>query len=115
MTPGRFNVIPLLIVCALILPGCHAQMGAMTSTPLHQAVANQDVAAVKASIAGGAGVNAKDEDGGTPLHVAAQYEHAKITKMLLQGGADAAARDKDSKTPRDYAIDPRIIRLLNGR
>lgn len=147
MTAGRVNVMALLIVSVLILSGCH-QMGARPSTLLHRAVANQDAAAVTASIANGADVNAKTKDGMTPLHVAAQYEHAKITKLLLRAGADAEARDKDNgtplhvaaqyervtavtallehgadagardkdgKTPREYALDPRIIRLLNGR
>ena len=147
MTAGRVNGMALLIVSVLILSGCHAQMGARPST-LHRAVANQDAAAVTASIANGADVHATDQDGKTPLHVAAQYEHAKITKLLLQAGADAEARDKDNgtplhvaaqyehatavtallehgadveardkhgKTPREYAIDPRIIRLLDGR
>ena len=113
MTPGRFNVMALLIVSVLILSGCH-QMGARTST-LHRAVANQDPAAVTASIANRADVNAKTKDGMTALHVAAQYERVTAVTALLEHGADAEAKDKDGKTPREYALDPRIIRLLNGR
>ena len=58
------------------------------------AIMMDDAAAVKAALAGGADVNARNPDmGSTPLIVAAFMGRAEIAKMLLAAGADAQAMD----------------------
>jgi len=69
------------------------------STPLHLAATNPNVSALKALLAAGANVNAKDDDGNTPLHMAAytnQIEHAKV---LLEAGADVNVVSSGGRTP----------------
>ena len=53
---------------------------------------------VKALLASGAGVNAKDEQGNTALIEAARYGHDDVVRALLAGGASIQAKDKEGKT-----------------
>ena len=79
----RVNIIPLLLMSALILSGC-------PSTP-HSRILS-DVAAVKALIKDGADVNGRDGAGWTPLQRAAEEGNAEVVKALLEAGADSEAR-----------------------
>ncbi|HEY4224087.1 MAG TPA: ankyrin repeat domain-containing protein [Myxococcota bacterium] len=58
-------------------------------TPLHQASARGDEAAVRALLDGGSEVNAAALDGWTPLLSAAMHGHAHVVALLLARGADA--------------------------
>jgi ankyrin repeat protein len=69
------------------------------STPLHLAATNSDVSAVKALLAAGADVNAKDMDGNTPLHMAAYTNRIEATKVLLEAGADVSIVSSGGRTP----------------
>lgn len=69
------------------------------STPLHLAATNPDVTAVKALLAAGADVNAKDMDGNTPLHMAAYTNRIEAAKVLLEAGADVTAESSGNRTP----------------
>jgi hypothetical protein len=69
------------------------------STPLHLAATNPDVTAVKALLAAGADVNAKDMDGNTPLHMAAYTNRIEATKVLLEAGADVNVVSSGGRTP----------------
>jgi len=69
------------------------------STPLHLAATNADVTAVKALLAAGADVNAKDMDGNTPLHMAAYTNRIEVAKVLLEAGADVNAESSGGRTP----------------
>jgi ankyrin repeat protein len=69
------------------------------STPLHLAATNPDVTAVKALLAAGADVNAKDMDGNTPLHMAAYTNKIEAAKVLLEAGADVNAESSGGRTP----------------
>jgi ankyrin repeat protein len=54
---------------------------------------------VKALLAGGADVNAKeDNEGGTALMLASAKGHGKIVKTLLDNGADVNAKDNNGRT-----------------
>ena len=69
------------------------------STPLHLAATNSDVTVVKALLAAGANVNAKDMDGNTPLHMAAYTNRVENAKVLLEAGADVNAVSTGGRTP----------------
>lgn len=67
--------------------------------PLHQAVYDNDLAAVKRLIAGGADVNQTDSRTGyAPLHTAALHAEDEVIKLLLASGADLEKR-YDGMTP----------------
>lgn len=69
------------------------------STPLHLAATNPDVTAVKALLAAGADVNARDMDNNTPLHMAAYTNRVEAAKVLLEAGADVNVVSTGGRTP----------------
>jgi ankyrin repeat protein len=71
--------------------------GAGDITPLHRAVNNADL--VKALMAKGANVNAKDSMGHTVLHWAILDDNLKSASFLIKAGADTNVKDKDGKSP----------------
>ncbi|MDD9859266.1 MAG: ankyrin repeat domain-containing protein [Nitrospira sp.] len=72
---------------------------------LFAAVANGRAEAVRAFIAAGATVNAKDASGDTLLHKAIDVGHAEIAQALIAAGADVNAKDASGDTPLRKAID----------
>ncbi len=61
-------------------------------------------AIIKALLAAGAEVEARDEGGDTPLPYAALLSDGPaVITTLLDAGADAAAEDAEGLTPWDYA------------
>ena len=87
---------------ARIIKGNPAMRDARTSlgsTPLHLAATNPDVTALKALLAAGANVNAKDDDGNTPLHMAAYTNRIEHAKVLLEAGADVNVVSTGGRTP----------------
>ena len=76
---------------------------AMGSTPLHLAAGNPDTSAMKALIAAGADVNARDNDGATPLHMAAYASRPKNTQLMLEAGADPLAKTDNGRDPGSMA------------
>ena len=70
------------------------------SASLQDAIFNEDLAAVKKFIAGGADVNApKPDDGSTPLHTAAFVCNIEIVKVLIAAKANVNAKNKKGETP----------------
>lgn len=67
------------------------------STPLHLAAMNPDTGALKALIAAGADVMARDNDGATPLHMAAYASRPVHTQLLLEAGADPQAKTDNGR------------------
>ena len=76
---------------AVLLPA--STFGA-EGTPLVDAAARGDHAAVRTLIEQGRDVNAAREDGMTALHAAVDADRLDIANTLLQAGAKAAAGDR---------------------
>lgn len=62
-----------------------------------------DLARVKALIAAGSNVNAKDEKGVTPLMAASLLGHIEVVRALLAAKADVNAKDDEGTTALVYA------------
>jgi ankyrin repeat protein len=62
------------------------------ATPLHYAALNEDSGPLRALIAAGAHVNARDREGMTPLHMAAFATRTKHATPLLEAGADPSLK-----------------------
>lgn len=62
------------------------------ATPLHHAALNEDGGPLRALIAAGANVNARDRDGQTPLHLAAFATRTRHALPLLEAGADPSLK-----------------------
>lgn len=77
------------------------------STPLHLAALNEDSGPLRALIAAGANVNARDKNDATPLHMAAFATRTEHAKLLLQAGADPLLKTIDG---RDVASMARRVR-----
>ena len=81
--------------------------GAGGPEALQDAVFNEDLAAVKKLIEGGANVNApKHDDGSTPLHTAVFLCNIEIVKALIAAKADVNAKNKKGETPIIAAVVP---------
>jgi len=80
---------------------------------LFRAIQSEDVTALRALIAKGAKVNAKDAQGNTPLHSAAKNWAIDCIEALLSHGADVNARNLEGQTPFMVAANiPRALGLL---
>ena len=77
------------VVVIMILAGTSPAL----SGALHMAAQEGHTEIVKALLAAGAAVNAKDQEGRTALDLAAQEGHTETVKALL--AADAAVNTKD--------------------
>ena len=95
--------------------------GAMVSveytSELSQAIADEDIEAVRDLIAKGADVNAKEDgySGITPLFIAVESGSVEIVRLLLDFGAKASARDSEKQTPLmklDEDATPELVDLL---
>lgn len=85
--------------------------------PLLKAVSGENFEEVKALVAKGANINAKDKNYGaaTALHVAVENDNQEIAKFLLDMGAKINARDKQRRTPLmsiDDDTKPELVRML---
>lgn len=77
------------------------------ATPLHLAALNVDSGPLKALLAAGANVNARDNSGATPLHMAAFATRTEHAKLLLKAGADPLIKTAEG---RDVASIARRVR-----
>lgn len=72
----------------------------LNNMPLHAAIAGRcRMSLVRALLAGGGDVNAKQQGGWTPLHQAAHRGDGELVALLLGKGADVNARKDDGETP----------------
>ena len=92
----RTLAVPLLLVLVLSVPDI-ARAGA--DDPLVEAVKNTDTAGVRALLAQGVDVNARQGDGATALHWAAHRNDLDTAAVLLGAGADPNAANELGATP----------------
>lgn len=99
----------LFVLTFLALTACaHAADG----SPLFAAINRRDIAEVKALLANGTDVNARNDYGQTPLRSVfsgyggpqAMKENKDIAELLLAKGADVNAKDRSGETPLHYAV-----------
>ena len=88
---------------AVVLPAAAAAAG----VPLVDAVARNDIAAIRALLKQGADANAAASDGTTALHTAVHADRLEIAGMLLDAGARVTAADR-------YGVTPLYLACVNG-
>ena len=95
------------LVFAAALMGSQAAFAAAAGSPLADAEAKQDKAAVAALLQQKADVNAKQPDGATALHWAAHWDDLATADLLLRAGANVNAAN-------DYGATPLSLACMNG-
>jgi ankyrin repeat protein len=114
----RRHIIFLIPVVLLsLLCGCERRPRAQSDT-LYDLARRGDVDQIKALLARGADVNAKDQWGATPLHAATIQGHEEVVKLLLTRGANINVQDNRRATPLHYALvteNELMIKLLIER
>jgi ankyrin repeat protein len=88
-------------VSFLMLVAAHAE--GEGNVALFDAVSSGDVVAVKAAIAAGAPLDARDAAKRTPLLLATRANLVEIARLLIAAGADVNAKDNIRDTPFLYA------------
>jgi ankyrin repeat protein len=94
-----------------------ASRNAQRVAPLHSAVAGGSVEIVRALLAHGADVHARQDLGFTALHGAAAEGSEEMVRLLLAHGSDRAARSDAGQTAADVARQrgkPAIAEVLVG-
>ncbi len=84
-------------ILGLYLTACGAAYGATTS-PIAEAAARDDKAAVKSLIQQKADPNAPQADGATALQWAAYKNDLEMADILIAAGADVKARSREGAT-----------------
>jgi ankyrin repeat protein len=71
----------------------------MKETPLHAAALRDDAAAIRALLAKGAKIDARDGNGRTALLIATRGDKVGAAKALIEAGADVNAKDGIQDSP----------------
>lgn len=92
----------MLILClaGLLIAGCGP---GKPQTPLHAAVQQGNYPAVRAHIASGSDLNARDAAGWAPLHLAVIKGDLAMVQLLAEGGADLRRTGVEGRTPIEVA------------
>ena len=91
------------VIAAMSLPTAHsAPMGAAEQALLH-AAAQGHAQAVRAQLAQGANMEARNAAGATALLVATHHNHVQVARVLIEAGADVNAQDHIQDSPYLYA------------
>ena len=83
----------IVIVAAVLVVGCGPPSNPEADRALLDAAEKGNIEAVKKTLADGADVNAKDDNGWTPLHWAALSGHKEVSEYLITMGADVNAAE----------------------
>ncbi|MCB9419869.1 MAG: ankyrin repeat domain-containing protein [Ardenticatenaceae bacterium] len=114
---GRDGFTPLQLACffgheaiALWLIEHDADVNAvaqngMAIAPIHAAAANGNLNILKALLAKGADVNARQQGGFTPLHTTADSNSPEMARLFLEHGADRDAVRDNGQTALDLALE----------
>src|SRR4051812_11599135 len=89
----------LRAACSVVLAGSLAASAAAGELRVVDAARRDDVNAVRALLAAGVDVNARQNDGATALHWAAYHDNVEIAGLLLDGGATPNAANDLKVTP----------------
>ena len=87
----------------LALPSLPLLAAEHTMTQLHKAAAAGDTAAIRALLAGGADIEARDASGATALLVATHANKVEAARALIEAGANVNAKDDIQDSPYLYA------------
>lgn len=93
----------LLLVAGLIASEACAGTPPSADQQLIAASTRGDVAGVKALLAGGVGVQARDEHGWTALLAATHANQVEVAALLIAAGSDVNAKDNQQDSPYLYA------------
>lgn len=110
----RSLVVGVLAVLACVLAGARANA---QGDDLVRAAFGGDLPRVKALLAAGSDVNAKDGDGGTALMMASQKGRQEVVRALLEAKADVNARAGNGTTALILALKKghqEIVQLLKS-
>jgi ankyrin repeat protein len=115
----RSAVLSFVVVLAAFVPAAAQRPPSVADVTgysgLFAAAARGDGAAVRALVAGGADVGARDGNGRTPFHVAVFASYRAAARALVEGGADPRALDDqryDAVTIAAVANDVEMLRLV---
>ena len=75
----------------------------LSTSTLHQSIADNDMQALRQLLAQRINVDAKNHSGKTPLHLAALLGLEGFVRDLLKANASIDIKDDEGITPRDYA------------
>ena len=81
-------------------------------SPLHYAVANNQIEAIKLLINSGANVNLKSREKWTPLHWAALLDRPEAAELLINSGAKRGIRGQEGRKALDLTTDPNMIKII---
>ena len=106
----------LTTIAAVLVVGCGPPSNPEADRALLDAAEKGNIEAVKKTLADGADVNAKDDNGWTPLHWAATSFDKEVSEYLITMGADVnAAETVSGMTPLHFAAagdQKEIVELL---
>jgi ankyrin repeat protein len=93
----------LALLMPMLRPPAALANDAARVPPLHAAADRNDTQAIRALLAEGAKVDARDGQGATALLVATHADRLEAARALIEAGADVNAKDGISDSPYLYA------------